>query len=350
MATVSLVKSIPGEADYQKGLACEKAKVNEAFLCYQRAALEGHVLAQVQLGFFYSRGLGVAANQGEAFRWLKKAADQGDAHAECWVGDCYLKGNGVKRDVKMAFEWFKKGAEKGEPTAQCHLGLCYVNGEGALKDKEEAFKWFKKAAEEGEGVAHYHLGLCYQNGTGVEKNLHLAMECYREAGADEKLREIKNTLSAIGREKWIRFLSYEIGEEPPIPTQTIETYVLIPKGMTYNLLSQLVKTNTKAPGLSIDPRILKELGDVPAPTSYWANISGDKPPKMVEAVITFLIDSFQTESRWIKPHYTVCEEQLRDGSPVVVGKLNEPCPEYPLYGRNQLTIGTTLGRFLDNPF
>ena len=53
----------------------------------------------------------------EAFKWFMKAANQGDIYAEYNLGICYENGNGVKRNVPEAVKWFTKAAEKGHPKA-----------------------------------------------------------------------------------------------------------------------------------------------------------------------------------------------------------------------------------------
>ena len=53
----------------------------------------------------------------EAFTWFTKAANQGDIYAEYNLGICYENGNGVKRNVPEAVKWFTKAAEKGHPRA-----------------------------------------------------------------------------------------------------------------------------------------------------------------------------------------------------------------------------------------
>ena len=45
------------------------------------AAEKGGAVSQYNLGCFYRRGHGVAANQQEAVRWLRKAAAQGYKYA-----------------------------------------------------------------------------------------------------------------------------------------------------------------------------------------------------------------------------------------------------------------------------
>lgn len=112
-------------------------------------ANQGNVAAQLQLGYCYEQGKGVAQNYNEAFRWYKKAADQGDALALNNLGVCYEKGKGTPRYYGRAVECYRKAAEQGLKSGQYNLGLCYLDGKGVTKDIDEAKRWFNKAARQG---------------------------------------------------------------------------------------------------------------------------------------------------------------------------------------------------------
>ena len=86
-----------------------------------------------------------------------RAAEQGHVEAQCNLGYCYEVGNGVAQDYSQAVYWFKKAAEQGFSTAQFNLGVCYINGQGVAKDDSQAVYWFKKAAEQGHATAKQQL-------------------------------------------------------------------------------------------------------------------------------------------------------------------------------------------------
>ena len=79
----------------------------------------------------------------------RKAAEDGDVNAQYNLGSCYENGEGVAKDQVEAVKWFYKAAEQGHPEAQYNLGLCYEFGKGVTADLAEAVKWFRKAAEQG---------------------------------------------------------------------------------------------------------------------------------------------------------------------------------------------------------
>jgi TPR repeat protein len=54
----------------------------EAVKWYRKAADQGNVSAQLNLGFMYGNGRGVAQSDAEAVKWHRKAAQQGDQEAK----------------------------------------------------------------------------------------------------------------------------------------------------------------------------------------------------------------------------------------------------------------------------
>ena len=71
---------------------------------FQKAADQGLVVAQGNLGYLYSTGQGVEKDYNKALELLQKAADQGDAHAQYNLGCMYSAGKGVPRDHRKALE------------------------------------------------------------------------------------------------------------------------------------------------------------------------------------------------------------------------------------------------------
>ena len=63
----------------------------------------------------------------------RKAADQGDVQAQLNLGFSYLVGQGVKQDYAEALKWYRKAAEQGYPAAQFNLGVMYYKGQGVSR-------------------------------------------------------------------------------------------------------------------------------------------------------------------------------------------------------------------------
>ncbi len=153
----------------------------EAVRWYRKAAERGHAQAQVNLGTFYSNGLGVERDCTEAVKWYRKAAEQEHAQAQNNLGVMYSEGQGVEQDYSEAAKWCGKAAEQGHAQAQTNLCIMYSEGQGVEQDYNEAAKWCRKAAEQGHGQAQAILGIMYSQGQGVEQDFKEATRWHRKA-------------------------------------------------------------------------------------------------------------------------------------------------------------------------
>jgi TPR repeat protein len=86
------------------------------------------------------------------FERFSKAAEQGYVSAQFNLGAMYYNGNFVDQNFEKAFEWFSKAAEQGNAPAQYNLGLMYYDGDFVDENFEKAFEWFSKAAEQGDAL------------------------------------------------------------------------------------------------------------------------------------------------------------------------------------------------------
>lgn len=80
----------------------------------KRKALAGDAAAQNMVGKYYFEGIiSLHPDYAEAARWYRKAAEQGNVDAQNNLGWMYINGYGVKKDEKEAKIWFEKAAEGG---------------------------------------------------------------------------------------------------------------------------------------------------------------------------------------------------------------------------------------------
>ena len=126
-----------------------KATGEVKFFVYRKAAEQGFVRAQYNLGICYHNGTGVVKDGVEAVKWFRKAADKGNAEAQFMLGNRYRDGNDVAEDKVEAVKWFRKAAEQGLAQAQYNLGVCYHNGAGVVQDYVQAGRWYQEAADQG---------------------------------------------------------------------------------------------------------------------------------------------------------------------------------------------------------
>lgn len=86
----------------------------------------------------------------KAIYWWRKAAVQGNVYAEAELGSVYITGKGVPKNYYKAVYWMKKAAYQGYPDAEYIIGVAYAKGiGGAPKDYPQAIYWMKKAAIQG---------------------------------------------------------------------------------------------------------------------------------------------------------------------------------------------------------
>ena len=209
----------------------------EAVQWFRKAAEQGLAAAQYNLGVAYNRGKGIAEDQREAVRWYRKAAEQRFLSAQFNLGIAYRTGEGIDKDPREAVQWFRKAAEQGLAEAQFNLGNSYWFGKGIPKDQREAVRWYRKAAEQGLTDAQYNLGVAYWTGEGVITDEYEAYIWYSIAKANgdelaaDNLRESnwQNHLSqseiraaqkeAARRLKAIDDRAEQVAEKPAIGAQ-----------------------------------------------------------------------------------------------------------------------------------
>jgi hypothetical protein len=63
----------------------------------------------------------VKQDYSKAAEWFRKAAEQGYINAQMDLGDCYNDGLGVTQNDAKAAKWYRKAAEQGSSDAQYAL-------------------------------------------------------------------------------------------------------------------------------------------------------------------------------------------------------------------------------------
>ena len=145
-------------------------------------ALNGDVEAQSRLGYIYENGLySVKQDYAKAAEWYEKAAKQGHMLAQANLSNIYYAGRGVKQDYAKAFEWVEKAAKQGDAISQYNLGIMYDQGQGVRQDYVKAREWYEKAAAQGDVNAQFNLGIMYATGEGVEQDYVKAKEWFGKA-------------------------------------------------------------------------------------------------------------------------------------------------------------------------
>ncbi|MDC3076081.1 sel1 repeat family protein [Paracoccaceae bacterium] len=164
----------PTEAESPKGLIREglnfydQGNYADALQRWQSASNAGSREANFLLGFLYD---GVLQNEKEALFFFTKAALSGHIQAQVNVGLKYEKGEGTNVNREKAIYWYSLAAFNQDDNAQFRLASLLQEESG--KAKESHF-WFGKSAELGNPEAHLALATNFILGRGVEKDLTLA--------------------------------------------------------------------------------------------------------------------------------------------------------------------------------
>ncbi|MGR8929651.1 MAG: tetratricopeptide repeat protein [Gammaproteobacteria bacterium] len=89
----------------------------------KQMAEQGQVLAQAKLASLYLLGRdGLDVDEKSAAVWMQKAADQGLVDAQVMMGAFYDRGIGVEADRDIATKWYEKAAAQGHGTSLAILG------------------------------------------------------------------------------------------------------------------------------------------------------------------------------------------------------------------------------------
>ena len=117
-----------------------------AFVEFRKAAEQGGVLAQFNLGSMYDHGEGVPEDDREAVKWYRKAAEQGDAVAQYNLGAMYAKGEGVPEDYVKAYMWTSLAVALGEKRAAKNKEIIksWMTSDQIAEAQRLSSEWFEK--------------------------------------------------------------------------------------------------------------------------------------------------------------------------------------------------------------
>jgi TPR repeat protein len=217
-------KANEGDVDIQFKLGnlyrSEKSKVyspRKAKEWYEKAAINGHVLAQVEVGKMCAKGIGATLDTIKAIDYFKEAIKKGNSEAVYLLGCIYFQGGeGISPDYLEAYRLFKEAqhdskeaacildignssliidkvtrersiemhkavAETDNIQVQNTLGSIFEHGIGVDRDCTEAAKYYGMAAGLGSAEAQTCLGRLYKNGLGVQQNYFTAITWYNNA-------------------------------------------------------------------------------------------------------------------------------------------------------------------------
>ena len=158
-------------------------KYPAALDCYMKAANLGSAHAQLWIGNFYSRGLGVEQNQTEAAKWYHEAAAQGNADALVNLALLYKNGTGVEKNIDKAIELDLQAIQMGSALAAGNLGSLYEFASDEHQSYPLARKYYEVAISLGttQYLVYNNLASIYDNGRGTSVDYAKAEAYYLKA-------------------------------------------------------------------------------------------------------------------------------------------------------------------------
>ncbi len=188
---------------------------------YQKAAEQGHAIAQYDLSWMYQHGRGVSPNSSEALKWCRKAAEQGYADAQNTLGWRFQYVRGVNvQNYDEAIRWYRTAAEQGHadaqhrlselsarfrappmrseqintddgqavrldyrstPTEEINFDGRHTTSRGFGRHNVRTFLHYQRAAQQGDTTAMNNIGVMHANGRGVDQDYNEAIIWFSNA-------------------------------------------------------------------------------------------------------------------------------------------------------------------------
>lgn len=114
--------------------AWDSGDLQQAFALFARAAELGDRASQLDLGYFFDKGLSVKKDKKKALECYRKAYAQGDAGAANNIGTVYRD----LGDTKRMLWWFRRAAAMGDLDVLLDLGKRYETGQAVPKNPTKA--------------------------------------------------------------------------------------------------------------------------------------------------------------------------------------------------------------------
>ncbi|EKX44135.1 hypothetical protein GUITHDRAFT_72490 [Guillardia theta CCMP2712] len=173
-ASVEFIR-LSQEVEKGDAFAGQGGEDDDIFQYQETLAEAGDTRAQAWLGHRYYWGAGgVPRDRGRALEYLQRAARDGNVEAQYNLGVMYAYGHGVPKDRNESLNLFRKAAAQGYVAALNGLALSLTDG-SADNNFTEAFHYFNQSALSGNADGLYNAGLLLKDGRGVERNEELAL-------------------------------------------------------------------------------------------------------------------------------------------------------------------------------
>jgi TPR repeat protein len=129
-----------------------------AFDLVMKGAHNGNGYAQLEIGFAYANGFCIKQDNCLAAEWYERAAAQGVLNAQFNLGCLHYMGLGVERSVQNALHFFEMAAKGGH--ARARQNLAPMRMEAQLVAEEHAY-WAAMGVNKAPGLVKYELARKY---------------------------------------------------------------------------------------------------------------------------------------------------------------------------------------------
>ena len=106
------------EADHK----LQQGNNGAAFQMFLLGAKAGDPSSQLNVGYFYDRGIGVRQNKKTAILWYTRAYRRGDAAAANNIGTIWR----ARGELRRALSWFRRALKMGDDGANLSIAKLYV--------------------------------------------------------------------------------------------------------------------------------------------------------------------------------------------------------------------------------
>lgn len=190
-------------AELDRMVNYKDTSIGHARLIRLYLALKGHANSQFIEAVNFRDGRNIMQNHEIARYWMEKAAENGSVGAQNDLGVMYARGVGGEKNDEKAVFWYMKSAESGDITAKANLGRNLAGGVGVKRNYVRAARLLKESLSVDPYDAYDHLMLarCYEHGVAGRNGRRLAIRHYQEAAdfgsfeARIALRRLKNSVA-----------------------------------------------------------------------------------------------------------------------------------------------------------
>lgn len=120
-----------------------------------------------------------------AFQLFLCAAESGDSPSQLNVGYFFDRGLHVKKDKTKAMHWYYQAYRQSDASAANNIATLHRE----CGSTGRMIWWFRRAVAMGDHDALLDLGKCYETGLGLPKQPRQAMICYRRVLASEQVTQ-----------------------------------------------------------------------------------------------------------------------------------------------------------------